>query len=210
MGMDIKEKFNENVKRWFTDKGDVYKRLDYPELNQNSVVLDVGGYLGTFTESIYLRYGCDIYLFEPVRSFYEACNFKFAHLPKIKIFNYGLAGTDYSTEIYVSEDASSTTVLDTPSKEKIQLQNVSKIIRELNVPMIDLLKINIEGDEFDLLENLILNRDVMSKIKNIQIQYHTFANDAQKRRERINSRLLSTHECDWCYEWVWENWKIKS
>jgi FkbM family methyltransferase len=205
----INEIFNESVKKWFNDKGDVYKRLDYPELNEKSVVFDVGGYLGTFTESIYTRYGSNVHLFEPVGEFHKACDFKFGHIPKIRSHKYGLSKDNIISSIYISEDASSITPIDDANKEAIVLRNISDVIKELNIDSIDLIKINIEGEEYNLLERLVSDSELICKVKNIQVQYHTFISGAEERRERINELLKNTHECTWCYDWVWENWKLK-
>ncbi len=205
----ISDIFKDNVKKWFKDKGDVYKRLDYPELNEKSVVFDVGGYLGTFTESIYTRYGSNIHLFEPVDEFHKACDFKFRHISKIKIHKYGLSKDNITSSIYISEDASSITPIDDAAREDIILRNILEVIKELNIDSIDLIKINIEGEEYNLLESLVSDNEIICKVKNIQVQYHTFIPGAEKRREGINELLKNTHECTWCYDWVWENWKLK-
>jgi len=60
------------------------------------------------------------------------------------------------------------------------------------------------------LDYLISNPEILKKIKNIQVQYHIFIDDHEKRRSLINSELEKTHERTWNYEWVWENWKIKN
>ena len=207
--MDIREKFDINVKNWFNENCDTYRRINYPELNSDSVVFDVGGYLGTFTESIYTRYSPNVYLFEPVKIFYDVCDFKFSHLPKIRTFNYGLSSGTRKCSIYGSGDASSTNIIGEDLYGLIDLKDIIQVIDDLGIQSIDLLKINIEGEEYNLMERLILNPDVLSRIKNIQIQYHTFIDLAEEKRDMINSLLKNSHECNWCYEWVWENWKIK-
>jgi FkbM family methyltransferase len=205
----INEIFNESVKKWFNDKGDVYKRLDYPELNEDSIIFDVGGYLGTFTESIYTRYRSNIYLFEPVNEFHQACDFKFSHISKIKSYKFGLTNTNKPSKIYILNDATSTTSMEDSVLEIIEMRDVIDVIKQLNIESIDLIKINIEGEEYNLLERLISDGDIINKIKNIQVQYHTFIPDAEERREKINNFLQNTHECTWKYDWVWENWKLK-
>ena len=40
-----------DVDRWFADRGDQTLRLDY-DLNENSVVLDLGGYHGSCSEHL--------------------------------------------------------------------------------------------------------------------------------------------------------------
>jgi len=73
---------------------------------------------------------------------------------------------------------------------------------------VDLLKINIEGGEYELLESIVEDEYLISRIKNIQVQYHTFVKNHVERRSFINSNLEKTHTRTWNYDWVWENWKI--
>ena len=55
-----------DVDRWFADRGDQTLRLDY-DLNENSVVLDLGGYHGipllrAFIISLNVKYMCSIHI----------------------------------------------------------------------------------------------------------------------------------------------------
>jgi hypothetical protein len=58
---------------------------------------------------------------------------------------------------------------------------------------VDLMKINIEGGEYELLEHLIA-RGLTKRIRNIQVQFHEdVMAGAAGRMERIQSRLAETH-----------------
>ena len=92
--------------------------------------------------------------------------------------------------------------------EKIKIKKISDIIEEQRVNNIDLMKINIEGGEYDLLPFLI-NENLISKINNIQVQFHNFIPNAVKKREEITNLLKNTHKNDWSYYFVWENWSLK-
>ncbi len=74
---------------------------------------------------------------------------------------------------------------------------------------IELLKLNIEGGEYELLESLLEN-DCITYFKNIQVQFHDFLFDnAKERMTKIQEQLSKTHELTYQYEFVWENWKLK-
>ena len=77
-----------------------------------------------------------------------------------------------------------------------------------NIKKIDLLKLNIEGSEYDVLEKL-LNDGKIDIIENIQVQFHTFIDNCVDRRNNIREKLKNTHIETYCYEFVWENWKKK-
>jgi hypothetical protein len=71
---------------------------------------------------------------------------------------------------------------------------------------VDLIKINIEGDEFPLLKNLIDNNKT-NLFKDIQVQFHQFIPDSINKRNWIREKLSLTHTLTYDYEFVWENWK---
>ena len=208
----IDEIFNSEIERWFSDSGDVYRRLNYPEMDNNSLVMDLGGYIGNFTEAIYSRYNCKVMVFEPVNRYYNICNYKFENNDKIEVYKYGLSGVDQKCTISVTGDISSTfvNIESDCEKEIITIKSIGDFFEENSIEKVDLIKINIEGGEYDLLDYLISNPEILKKIKNIQVQYHIFIDDHEKRRSLINSELEKTHERTWNYEWVWENWKIKN
>lgn len=204
----LKDRFYLEVARWFKDKGDQTLRLDYP-LNEQSIVFDLGGYHGDFAADIYEKYGSKVYVFEPVPEFYEICLNRFKGNSNIVCFNYGLSATNEYLNIQLAENASS---ISSPnslgSTLKVEVRSIVECIRDLNLNKIDLMKINIEGGEFDVLPAIIQSGDI-KKITNLQIQFHNFIEDAHQKRERIRAFLTNTHSETWCYEFVWENWKLK-
>jgi FkbM family methyltransferase len=195
------------VQPWFAVKGDQTLRLDY-DLNSDSIVLDVGGYKGEFAAEILCKYNPNIYIFEPIRDFFLIIKNKFSNNEKVKFFNFGLAGKDQELEISLSDNSSSV-YLNGENKEIIQLKSIVDFIETNNIKQIDLIKINIEGGEYELLESLIDN-DCISIFKNIQIQFHDFLfENAKERMNKIQENLSKTHQLTYQYEFVWENWKIK-
>ena len=92
--------------------------------------------------------------------------------------------------------------------EKVKVRKFVDIIAEHKINRIDLIKINIEGSEFELLQHII-DENLLFKINNIQVQFHHFVPDAIKKRENIISSLKKTHKNDWSYYFVWENWSLK-
>ena len=70
------------------------------------------------------------------------------------------------------------------------------------------MKINIEGDEFPLLESMLEN-NLITYVTDIQVQFHQFIPNAVARRELIHKKLSETHKLTYNYEFVWENWQKK-
>ena len=201
----LRDMFFLSVKKWFKDDGDKTLRLNYP-LNENSIVFDVGGYEGKFADEIFNKYQCTIYVFEPVDKFYKSICERFKNNSKIKVFNFGLSDKDEEMIISVSDDASSIHT-NSYNKENIILKSINSFIANNNILHIDLMKINIEGGEFQVLPALI-DSNFVANIENLQIQFHNFITNSVEMRENIRKELSKTHQLTYDYYFVWENWEL--
>jgi len=199
--------------RWLADNGDYTKRLDY-SLNSDSVVVDLGGYRGDFANNIYSKFNCNVYVFEPFKEFYDVIAGRFNSNEKIRAFNYGISDKTSTQEFYFCNDGSSLVEVQRFSEEEnmpvssVEVRSFSEVYEELNFDVIDLLKINVEGSEYEILENIFEN-NYTTKIKNFQIQFHPEPPGAEEAYERLTKVLSKTHNLDWYYQWVWENWSLK-
>jgi FkbM family methyltransferase len=203
----IQELLNQDeFDRWLSDQGDASLRLNY-DLDDKSVVFDLGGYKGDWAAAILHRYKSNIYIFEPVKDFYAGINKKFIGNPKIHMFEYGLGNKEETLSISLTTDSSSVFNVE-GVKETIQLKSLVDFIRTNEIEHVDLMKINIEGGEYDLLEDVLLH-DQAGVFNDIQVQFHRFIPNCIERRNAIREGLSKTHELTYDYEFVWENWKLK-
>jgi FkbM family methyltransferase len=195
------------IKQWFADKGDATVRLNYP-LTANSIVLDVGGYEGNWAAQIHERYNCTVHIFEPVLAFAEKIEQRFAGNPKIHVHRLGLAHENSTSTILVNNDSSSVHKTGKGTPCEIQLRKASEIFAEhrFDKSRVDLIKINIEGCEYDLLTHLAASRAIRH-IRDIQVQFHDFVPDAPRRMQEVHEQLDFTHALTWQYRFVWENWR---
>lgn len=203
----LRDPFLLEASRWFRDHGDETLRLDYP-LTSDSIVFDLGGYQGDFAAAINKKFNCKVYIFEPVPAFYAMCADRFRANKKIVCMNYGLSSSDGYLDIFLSENASSffTSSSSKGHTQRVKIISVINCIRELKIEQIDLMKINIEGGEFEVLPALIKSGDIL-KINFLQVQFHNFVTDAAKKREEIRANLATSHIEMWNYDFVWESWK---
>jgi FkbM family methyltransferase len=179
-------------------------------LGADSFVFDLGGYLGDFTAEIAGRYDCYVFLFEPSPQFFDQCVQRFKSNPKIKCFNYGLADEEGTFRLSKEDNASSISKAGGGvTCEEIVVKNISRVIANLDVREINLMKINIEGAEFAVLSDLI-SSGLISKIENIQVQFHEFFQNSWKLRDQIRLELGKTHQESWNYPFVWESWARKA
>jgi len=201
------EKFN-RYKKWFDDQGDKTHRVNYP-LTRDSVVVDLGGYEGQWACDIYCKYGSRIFVFEPAKKYYDGIVSRFAFNPAIKVYLFGLAASDSQEKLFMQNDSSS--IFNQKSvgqHEIIELKEAASFLDQLGLDQVDLMKINIEGGEYDLLNHLI-ESGWIRKIKNVQVQFHDFVPDAKRRMKSIQEKLIATHELTYQYWFVWENWRLK-
>ena len=80
--------------------------LNY-DLNKESIVIDAGGYQGWFAENIHNKYKCKVYIFEPVKIFYDEISKKFGGNPDVKVFNFGLGAVTQKHKINIKKDGTS-------------------------------------------------------------------------------------------------------
>ena len=201
------EKEHVSYNKWVKDSGDKTHRLNYG-LNQKSIVFDLGGYEGQWASDIFSKYQCTIFIFEPYSIYADNIKKRFELNPCIHLFPFGLSSSNSSSELYISDDASSIYKRATGSSVSIKLVSFTDFVNENKISQIDLIKINIEGGEYDILENLIA-RGWIKNIKNIQVQFHDFVPDAYQRMKAIQGALEKTHQLTYQYEFIWENWQLK-
>ena len=197
------------VRKWHADGGDYAFRFNY-DLSDQSIVLDLGGYEGQWASDLFARYQCPIFIFEPVAAFANRIRDRFAKNKTIQVHQYGLGDVSRSEEISIAGDGSSV-FGKSRNKETIEIVDVTEWI-ESNLSTdqsIDLMKINVEGCEYEILDRLIKTH-LVNRIKNIQVQFHQVMPDSAARMERIQSQLIKTHTPTYQYTFVWENWKHKN
>lgn len=175
-----------------------------PNLDKDSLVIDAGGYFGDFTA--HLGCNCNVIIFEPVPEFNKYCKERFKDNPLIKIECFGLSITEGASKLYVKKDASSfyekwrwAGSSDAITVNTIQL---SKYIKGFS--KVDLLKLNIEGAEYDVLDDLAENKQI-SKIKTILVQFHAIS--GFRIRYKISQKILSETHQKTRGNFKWETWE---
>ena len=193
------------VRPFFDVRGDKTLRLFY-DLNADSVVLDLGGYEGQWASDIFAMYQCRIHVFEPVVEFANGIRRRFVRNPRIVVRDFGLAERTGTASISIQADGSSMFKKGTQTCE-LKLIRAADYFEQEGIDHVDLIKINIEGGEYDLLDHLI-DSGWAGRIRNIQVQFHDFVPDAERRMRSIQNKLATTHRTTYQYPFVWENWRL--
>lgn len=177
------------------------------DINENSTVLELGGYKGRWVEKIRQIYNPKIFILEPIKEYYEDLNNRFSS-DKIKVLNVGISTEDKFVEFYLKEDSTSQYIDSASNTELVELWSIEKLF-ELTGD-IDLVQMNIEGEEYPLLEYLIEN-DLIYKFKRLMIEFHFERRDNfSERRDNIQKKLAEKgYEKVWDYNWFFEYWVLK-
>lgn len=149
-------------------------------------VIDCGGYIGEYTDEILKRFDCKVLLFEPIPEYAEICRDKFKD-KNVEIIQKAV-GKDGQLEISKLGISSS----QFRGGEMVKVESVSLVpfIKD-----VDILKLNCEGGEFDVIEDLD-GHDLLKDIKEILVQFHKFKNINNYR-----NILSKTHSRTYSHKW---------
>jgi FkbM family methyltransferase len=191
---------------WFSIDGHSTVALDYP-LTTDSVVYEIGGYIGEWASAIISKYNPYMYVFEPVPQFYRELESRFKGNPKVKVFNYGISCKNCEVIMHIDGDASSVHI-GSGNTLVVPLKDICIVLENNNTSKVDLVQINIEGEEYALLEHMI-KKSVVGLFNNVQIQFHKNIPNYESRRASIQKSLSLTHSPRYDYPFVFESWSIK-
>jgi FkbM family methyltransferase len=197
----------ESINRWFADNGDATHNITY-DLNEDSIVMDIGGYNGTWADSIIYKYNPNIYIVEPIKDFYLGMVNKFSNNKKVNLLNVGISTQDKNGFIFLNGDATSSNINNSKSIE-VKFNTIETIFKKFKLNSVDLVQINIEGDEYSIMEYMIDNKFI-NRFRNIQIQFHCNIENNIIRREEIRKSLeFNGFKIKFDYPFVWESWEKK-
>lgn len=183
-------------------------RYSHYGLTPDSTVLDFGGHQGSFAKTLAERYGCRVFVYEPIPVFYQACVASLSHLPTVKVFNHGVGRSKRHINMRIKGDSTGA-FADSGELVDVQLMSIGEIMQLLGLETVQLVKLNIEGMEAETIEGM-LDDGTIKRIENLQVQPHTCMPNALTRWPEIQRRLAETHELTYCEPWCWENWRLKA
>ena len=167
-------------------------RYEY-DLKPDDVVIDLGAYRGEWASEIRARYGCCVICVEPTDSIdgWQCETIKKAAWIFDGRLRFG--GAYYYTSAF--EDQT----------HEYECFDVNSLLSRFDE--IALLKLNVEGSEYDLLTHMYQG-DMLRRIKDLQVQFHLVeGEDSLMRYEVISELLNETHSITWQFPHCWENWR---
>jgi hypothetical protein len=167
-------------------------RYEY-DLKPDDVVIDLGAYRGEWANEIRARYGCCVIAVEPTDAVdgWQCETIKKAAWVADGKLSFG--GAFYYTSAFET------------SVNEYECFDVASLIDRFDE--IALLKINVEGLEYDILEHLY-RKDLLKRIKHLQVQFHLIEGaECEMRYEALAWTMRKTHETEWIYPFCWESWR---
>jgi len=179
------------------------------DLTEESIVLDVGAYDGAWAQGIVDRSGARVYAFEPDPTSLRKLHARFPAGGRVTVLEYGLGGTDRTVDLGLAGPGSS---VYEPNgmfgTAPARIRDVVSVLDELGLDTVDLLKVNIEGAEYELFERLAA-AGWLGRMRQVSVQFHEWHPKAHARRAEIRRALAVDHEQVWCYPWIWELWRVR-
>lgn len=172
------------------------------------VVVDVGAYDGVWAAAVLAHGDARVVSFEPDPSGLRLLRNRLGDDPRVTICAFGLGDADASATLAL-EGPGSTLYhggSGTFGETEVEVRDADGALRELGIDEIELLKLNIEGAEYDVLDRLLAT-GWLPRCHHVLIQFHEWHPRAHARRRQIRRALRATHDEVWCYPWVWERWE---
>lgn len=163
-------------------------RYNYSGISNDDLVIDIGSYQKEWGNEMIKRYGCKVESFEALDN---------------------RAAWTYDGEIAMGGQFYYTSMFDKGQLGEVKKYKCVDIAPYLQSE-IAVLKMNIEGAEYELLA-YIIEKGLHKNIRNLQVQFHQIDGFGwQQGYDYIHDELLKTHELTWRYPFCWENWQRKT
>ena len=189
----------------------VNKNILHPaELTPECVVIDIGAFTGNWAQHVSTLYDPTIFSFEPNPKSFERLQQRSQHNPKLKALPYGLGDRDQKVEFVLSGLGSTeiyehTEIEEGAQRVEVEIADIKRVWDEFAWDRVDLVKINIEGAEYDLLDRMF-EQGLQHDVQSFLIQFHEWHPRAYSRRRKLLNELRKTHRCEWNFDFVWEKW----
>lgn len=169
-------------------------------LNEKSIVYSFGiGEDMSFDNTITINHNCNVFCFDPTpKSIKWFKNQKTNE--KFHFFEFGISNKNEFVDFYlpknsdhVSGSALNQINIDANNKVTVEMKSLGTFMHELGHEHIDVLKIDIEGSEYDVIEN-ILNENI--SIAQILIEFHDrfFENGTFRTKQTIDKLKACGYE----------------
>jgi len=152
----------------------------------NKVIFDCGSHIGTSAVFFSITNPeSKIYCFEPDKSSFKLLkeNLKLNNINS-EVYNYAISDKDGFVSFNSNLNASVSSRIKEGGNIKVKSKDIDTLMEELKIPQIDLLKLDIEGEEINVLEKLTNSK----KIKNLTCEVHEQYYSASELKRIVEKR----------------------
>jgi FkbM family methyltransferase len=161
--------------------------INYLKTKKIEYVVDVGANVGEVSKIFLEEFSSikEIYAYEPESVNFNFMETRFINEKKIKLIKKGIYYGESSGILFGAWRCGSHTLLGNPSMKHLETIPLSTLEKE-KLNNIDLIKLDVEGAEYNIIEN----SELLKSIKYIIIEFHSFGmND-----DNFNQHLPQTHQ----------------
>ena len=177
------------------------------DVRDDAVIFDVGAYLGQWSQRVLARSCATVYAFEPNPTVQARLHQQLDAFPTATILDYGLGAWDTQAPLTLSGPGSTLYADSSPHGDRtVEVRDILGVLDELELDHLDIMKLNIEGSEYDVLERLA-DTDWLPRIGVVLVQFHEWMPASHRRRRAIRRALHRSHRLVWDFPWVWEMWQ---
>lgn len=164
-----------------------------PILSANSIVIDAGAHRGEFSGEVYRKYGAKCILIEANPTLSQQLK------PPCtgELIQAALGASDGVVSFYFRENPEAGSIEQEENNNhtdqvSVPLVSLDRILSDRGIECLDLLKLDIEGAEFEVIENL--SPKSLKNIAQITVEFHDFLPQYSKGRryQRAREKLTQT------------------
>lgn len=174
-------------------------------IDEKSKVIVLGGYRGDSADYLVKKYNSFVDIYEPMQVYFNELKQRFNNNVKVRCFNSPL--TADGRKIVLSENLDGTNIfgiIEDSQATGIQSRRASSVINEFET-QVDLIEINIEGAEYEVLEDILQNSEQLPRT--ILLQTHTLNNESLILKAKLRTELEKNYFCLYRFDDVWERWE---
>ena len=145
------------------------KAIDWPGLNSDSVVWEIGSFKGRWALQMAERYNPKLYCFEPQEWACDVTRYVLRDFDNVIVRNCGLGVRDELLPMGEFGTDGCSFLRNTRNKGEGYIRNIVDVVRESGVKQIDICLINIEGYEYELIP-YILEQKILPRY--LMVQFH--------------------------------------
>ena len=192
----------EIIKEWFGNSyGGFYVNTN--ELNENSIIYSVGiGEDISFDSDIISKFNCKVFAFDPTPKSISWVKNNVLGSNKNFIFHeYGISAKSGFFDFYLPKNTNHVSGsivknnnVDISNSIKLEFRTISQVIKELEHDKVDILKIDIEGEEYEVLKSILIENIDISQIV-VEFHPNLIKNGRAKTKNIIKTLNKSGYKC---------------